>query len=143
MAAERKYEDMAIKLAEKQKFLSKQFLKQEMERDEGVVEREDNYETNFNSYTDYVIAKYREQRTRKLRVTKDEIDEMIDKIANEEYPSYFSKWKFLKMVKYYTFFNKYKKLYVPTNLEIERLIVKFGLISTNTPKRRRLKNLQE
>ena len=28
------------------------------------------------------------------------------------------------MVKYYVFFNKYKKVYIPTNMEVERLIVR-------------------
>jgi hypothetical protein len=95
----------------------------EREEDDKIMGIGDHYESKFDNYTDYVIAKYREERTKKLKFTKEEIDEEINKIAKEPIRSYYSNEKFLKMVKYHVFFNKYKKIYVPTNLEIERLIV--------------------
>lgn len=41
--------------------------------------------------------------------------------------SWESNERMLKLIKYYVFFKKYKKIYIPTSLEIEKLIVKLFL----------------
>ena len=44
-------------------------------------------------------------------------------MGSSHYDSLESNEKLFKMIKYYVFFKKFKKVYIPTNMEVERLIV--------------------
>jgi len=79
------------------------------------------------SYFDEVIKRYRKSRTVDIKINSNDIKMKINKFINnmemnDTMFNFFLKDIFA-MIKFYTFFNKYKKIYVPTNMETERLIV--------------------
>ena len=70
---------------------------------------------------------YRKNRMIDIKVNSNDIKIKINKFIdnqnmNDTLFNYHLKDIFA-MIKFYTFFNKYKKIYVPTNMETERLIV--------------------
>jgi hypothetical protein len=79
------------------------------------------------SYFDEVINSYRKHRTIDIKVNSNDIKMKINKFIqnNDTNDTLFNYHldDILSMIKFYTFFNRYKKVYVPTNMETERLIV--------------------
>ena len=72
------------------------------------------YILEAKSHSDTLVqakAKYLEEAVSKL--TRKKREEVRNKFS---------------MIKFYTFFNKYKKMYIPTNMETERIIVSYIFI---------------
>lgn len=85
-----------------------------------------------DAYVDEIIRKYRDNRTISMKINSSEIKNKIDALIKQTDLND-NTFKFLlknifSMVKFYTFFNKYKKMYIPTNMETERIIVTFNFI---------------
>lgn len=78
-------------------------------------------------YFDEVIDKYRKSRTVDIKVNandiKNKINKFIDNMGMNDNVFNYQINDIYAMIKFYTFFNKYKKIYVPTSMETERLIV--------------------
>lgn len=80
-----------------------------------------------DAYVDEIIRKYRDSRTISVKINSAEIKKKIEsflkkKDFNDNTFNIYLK-NIFSMIKFYTFFNKYKKMYIPTNMETERLIV--------------------
>jgi hypothetical protein len=88
-------------------------------------------EFDQDAYVDEIIKKYRDSRTISLKINSSEIKKKIEgfiaknDLNDNEYK--FQLKNIFSMIKFYTFFNKYKKMYIPTNVETERIIVNFNL----------------
>lgn len=86
---------------------------------------------NFDAYMDSLVKTYREERTKIIKLDKQEIQDKINHIferikGDPKYAIEKSTGELnalLPIIQYYCFFNKYKKIYIPTNVETERLIV--------------------
>ncbi len=92
--------------------------------------KEDTYDQD--TYVDEIIKKYRDNRTIKLKINSSEIKKKIEGFIKQTDLNDNS-FKFLlknifSMIKFYTFFNKYKKMYIPTNMETERILVSLNYI---------------
>lgn len=84
-----------------------------------------------DAYVDEIIKKYRDNRTVSLKINSSEIKKKIDEFIklrdlNDNSVGFLLK-NIFSMIKFYTFFNKYKKMYIPTNMETERIIVSLKL----------------
>ena len=86
-----------------------------------------NGNNNQDSYIDEIIKKYRDSRTIQIKLNSNDIKKKIDDFIKEKkfHDNSFksSLRNIFSAIKFYTFFNKYKKMYIPTNMETERLIV--------------------
>ena len=80
-------------------------------------------EDPLDDYIDVIIKKYRFERTKRLKFTREDIERQLYFYDKSPYRSYESMEETVKMIKYYAFFEKYKKIYIPTNMEVERIIV--------------------
>ncbi len=89
--------------------------------------------SSFNKYMDEIIEDYRQQRTHQIRIDASEIHESLKDIENSN--DSLARERVLLMVKYYVFFNKFNKFYIPTDINTEKLIVRFINISINIGKR--------
>lgn len=94
----------------------------------GNEKKNNKKEFDQDSYIDEIIKKYRDNRTINVKLNSNEIKKKIesfisDKNINDKIFKFQLK-NILSMIKFYTFFNKYKKMYIPTNMETERIIVK-------------------
>lgn len=78
-------------------------------------------------YIDEIIKKYRDNRTISVKLNASEIKKKIDNFIqttdHNDLTFKFELRNIFSMIKFYTFFNKYKKMYVPTNMQTERIIV--------------------
>jgi hypothetical protein len=109
------------------KMINSYYKKENLKRD--VLNK--NKYSNGNGLTDYmdsIINEYREQRSYRFEVEAQEIYEKIAKLrkANLRYEKGNIEneiEKLTNLIKYYAFFKKYNRIYIPTDNETERLIV--------------------
>jgi len=93
------------------------------------VNNDKNKNNGFNqdSYVDEIIKKYRDNRIVSVKISSSEIKKKIDNIIqstdHNDLTFKFELRNILSMIKFYTFFNKHKKMYIPTNMQTERIIV--------------------
>jgi hypothetical protein len=100
------------------------------DKDKIYFNRNENKFYDMNDYMERIIKTYRDERTVQLKTDANEIITKLknylktkenDKFLNDE----FAFDGLIKLAKYETFLNKYKKVYTPTNMETERLINKY------------------
>lgn len=100
------------------------------DRDRNYINKDDNKFYDMNDYMERIIKTYRDERTVQLKTDSHEIiNKLKSYIKMKENDKYLNDEAALdslvKLAKYETFLNKYKKLYTPTNLDTERLINNF------------------
>lgn len=102
----------------------------EIDNSHNRMSNEKNNDKNqVTDYMDYLIKQYRNQRTLIFDKTTHEIQHQVRQIMSLEVTSENKKHitkalnNCLTLIKYYSFFQKHRKVYTPTNTETERLIV--------------------
>lgn len=80
-----------------------------------------------DAYVDEIIKKYRDNRIISMKINSSEIKQKIQSFIDQrdinDIEFDFELKSIFSIIKFYTFFNKYKKMYIPTNMETERIIV--------------------
>lgn len=97
------------------------------EKDRYYHNNNDNKYYDMNDYMERIIKTYRDERTVQLKTDSYEIiNKMKNYLRMKENDKFLSDEMatdgLIKLAKYETFLNKYKKVYTPTNMETERLI---------------------
>ena len=92
--------------------------------------QDNNLAYDLNDYMERIIKTYREQRTISIQTDSDTIINKLrylkQKLSKETYINEETLYSgAITLAKYQTFIAKYKKVYVPTNIETERLINKY------------------
>jgi hypothetical protein len=88
----------------------------------GEAGRDEQSSDVFESYMDKIINSYRKQRTTEIKIDVEDIMEQINALK-ENSENKMQTDELLLMIKYYAFFNKFNKFYIPTDMETEKLIV--------------------
>jgi hypothetical protein len=84
---------------------------------------------DLNDYMERIIKQYRDERTTELKLDSQALRDKIKEIEqgikslSEKHPIIITYEGVYLLSKFYSIFNKYKRVYYPTNLETERLIV--------------------
>jgi hypothetical protein len=117
------YELKEFKEKEEQKILNDfdKYEKMMKIRNEQQKRKTQTKESAFDKYMDQIISEYRQQRTREIKIDVEEILENIKSMVKEGDSN--KSDKLLLMTKYYAFFSKFNKIYTPTDMETEKLIV--------------------
>jgi hypothetical protein len=106
---------------------------QHIKRKEDIVQHlqkkgQNPFYSELSDYMERIIKTYREERTMHVKLTSADIKAKMFNIMKKEgdfaYPNIDG---LIYLSKYYVFFKKYHKIYRPTNLETERLMVYFNL----------------
>jgi hypothetical protein len=107
----------------------------ENDKDELIFKRKDingqgSLKYDLEDYMERIIKNYRQQRTIALQTDSDTIVKKLNYLMEKQVKSRHYDFdsvndEILNLAKYQTFLAKYKKIYVPTNIETERLINKY------------------
>jgi hypothetical protein len=105
------------------------------DKDELIFKRKDmkgegSLKYDLQDYMERIIKNYREQRTIALQTDSDTILKKLKYLLDKQAKFRGSDYnvianEIVNLAKYQTFLTKYKKVYVPTNIETERLINKY------------------
>jgi hypothetical protein len=122
-----KYEKMV-------KSINNSNLKQN-DKDELIFKRKDmkgqgSLKYDLEDYMERIIKNYREQRTIALQTDSDTILKKLNYLLEKQakarnFDQTIVIDEIVNLAKYQTFLTKYKKIYIPTNIETERLINKY------------------
>lgn len=122
-----KYEKMV-------KSINNSNLKQN-DKDELIFKRKDmkgqgSLKYDLEDYMERIIKNYREQRTIALQTDSDTIIKKLNYLLEKQakarnFDQTIVMDEIVNLAKYQTFLTKYKKIYIPTNIETERLINKY------------------
>lgn len=122
-----KYEKMV-------KSINSSNLKQN-DKDELIFKRKDmkgqgSLKYDLEDYMERIIKNYREQRTIALQTDSDTIIKKLNYLLEKQakarnFDQNIVMDEIVNLAKYQTFLTKYKKIYIPTNIETERLINKY------------------